>query len=259
MATRGVASAGSRRLLYEGHRRLSPLQRAVLAVGASAMALADPRRADLVATVGETTAGPALAALRDRMASCPEGRDVLTRRPSVSAASLREAALSYAEDTGVGAAGVRQGFDALLVYPVGSLGRAYHDFMHHRRFSPDDRPRVRFVDDPELAFVMQRYREVHDFWHVLTGAPTTLEGECALKLFEAFHTGLPMSFLAALGGPMRLTPDVRKRTILQHTPWAFQTALRCANLMCVPYENRLADNLSSLRRELLINVAPMAA
>ena len=31
---------------------------------------------------------------------------------------------------------------------------------------------VRFVDDPELAYVMQRYREIHDFTHTLLGMPT---------------------------------------------------------------------------------------
>jgi len=254
-----MVSAGSQRLLYEGHRRLTPLQRAVLAVGASAMALVDPRRADLVAVVGETTAGPALAAMRDRMATCPKGRDILARRPSVTEASLREAALAYAAVSGVSSAVEEHGLASLLVYPAGSLGRAYHDFMGHRKFTPDERPRVRFVDDPELAFVMQRYREVHDFWHVLTGAPTTLEGECALKLFEAFHTGLPMSFLAALGGPLRLSSGVRRRTLLQHAPWAYRNALRCENLMCFPYERHLADNLDDLRRELRIDVAAIAA
>jgi ubiquinone biosynthesis protein Coq4 len=31
---------------------------------------------------------------------------------------------------------------------------------------------VRFVDDPELAYIMQRYREIHDFTHTLLGMPT---------------------------------------------------------------------------------------
>ena len=32
--------------------------------------------------------------------------------------------------------------------------------------------KVRFVDDPELAYIMQRYREIHDFTHTLLGMPT---------------------------------------------------------------------------------------
>ncbi len=42
----------------------------------------------------------------------------------------------------------------------------------------------RFVDDPELAYVMRRMREVHDFWHVLFGCHTNVFGEIALKALE---------------------------------------------------------------------------
>ena len=31
---------------------------------------------------------------------------------------------------------------------------------------------VKYVDDPELAFIMQRYRQLHDFTHTLLGMPT---------------------------------------------------------------------------------------
>ncbi|KAF1743747.1 hypothetical protein MXB_4332 [Myxobolus squamalis] len=30
---------------------------------------------------------------------------------------------------------------------------------------------VHYIDDVELAYVMQRYREIHDFNHVLSGIP----------------------------------------------------------------------------------------
>ena len=41
--------------------------------------------------------------------------------------------------------------------------------MTSHGFLADERAQVRFVDDPELAYVMLRYRQVHDFWHVLAG------------------------------------------------------------------------------------------
>ena len=46
--------------------------------------------------------------------------------------------------------------------------------MGDREFTPDERSPVHFVDDPELAYVMRRYREAHDFWHVLSGTGTTV-------------------------------------------------------------------------------------
>lgn len=42
----------------------------------------------------------------------------------------------------------------------------------------------RFINDPELAYVIQRMRQVHDFWHVLFGCHTDVFGEIALKAVE---------------------------------------------------------------------------
>lgn len=49
-----------------------------------------------------------------------------------------------------------------------------------QRVSPDTRAPTRFVDDEELAYVIQRYREVHDMLHTLLGMPTNILGECYL-------------------------------------------------------------------------------
>ena len=48
-----------------------------------------------------------------------------------------------------------------------------------QRVTPDSRADVKFVDNEELAYVMQRYREVHDLLHSLLGLPTNMLGEFA--------------------------------------------------------------------------------
>lgn len=75
--------------------------------------------------------------------------------------------------------------------------------------SPDSRAPVHFVDDPDLAYVMLRYRQVHDLLHSLLGMPTSMLGEVVVKWFEAIQTGLPMCTSAALFGPIRLRPRYR--------------------------------------------------
>ena len=55
-----------------------------------------------------------------------------------------------------------------------------------------NRAPVKFVEDDELAYVMLRYRQVHDFLHVLTGVNTDVVGEIGLKWFEFFQTGLEL-------------------------------------------------------------------
>ena len=68
--------------------------------------------------------------------------------------------------------------------PPGSFGSEYYHFMRKRHFRADERPPVRFVDDVDLAYVATRYRQVHDFWHVIFACHTSLLGETALKALE---------------------------------------------------------------------------
>lgn len=65
---------------------------------------------------------------------------------------------------------------------------------------------VRFMDDPELAYVMTRYRECHDLVHTILAMPTNMLGEVSVKWVEALNTGLPMCYGGAVFGAMRLRP-----------------------------------------------------
>lgn len=54
--------------------KLSPWQQAAVAVGSAVGALFNPRRADLIAALGETTGKPAFERVLERMKRSPEGR-----------------------------------------------------------------------------------------------------------------------------------------------------------------------------------------
>ncbi|PRQ16286.1 putative ubiquinone biosynthesis protein Coq4 [Rosa chinensis] len=54
--------------------RLNRWQHAAVVVGSAVGALLDPRRADLIAALGETTGKPAFERVVQRMKSSPEGR-----------------------------------------------------------------------------------------------------------------------------------------------------------------------------------------
>ncbi|KNC46741.1 ubiquinone biosynthesis protein COQ4 [Thecamonas trahens ATCC 50062] len=184
---RGAVTASGRRAAS-----LSPLQRVVLAAGAAVGAFLDPTRADLVSALGETTGLEALRTMRAQMARDETGARILAERPMIDSATAAEAAAALAADE---AAGV------VANTPESSFAAAYGTFLATHGFSPDERPAVRFVDDDELAYVMLRYRQVHDFWHVLYGVKPDVEGEVMLKWIEAGETGLPMNVLSALAGP----------------------------------------------------------
>ncbi len=221
---------------------VSPLERLALAAGSALVALRDPRRGDMVATLGEVTAGRPLAALRERMAADPNGDGwgprLLRERPRLRAKevdSLRLAEL-----------------------PPHSFGAAWYSYLQRHGFDPNERAEVQFVADDELRWVMQRYREVHDFWHVLTGLEPTVEGELALKWFEMVQTGLPMPALAAFVGPLRLAaePDSLRFFLTSLLPWASRSARAAKFLLAVPYEDLLALPLDAVREDLRISPAP---
>ncbi|PKU34163.1 long-chain fatty acid transport protein 4 [Limosa lapponica baueri] len=77
--------------------------------------------------------------------------------------------------------------------PDGTLGREYVRFLEDNKVSPDTRMPPKFVDDEELAYVIQRYREVHDLMHTLLGMPTNM---LALLLF--FRVSLELSWAQAI-------------------------------------------------------------
>ena len=115
---------------------------------------------------------------------------------------------------------------------------------------------MHFVDDKQLAYVMRRYRQVHDFLHVLCGLPTTVEAEIGLKWFEMVQTRLPMCALSSFVGPLRLPLDSHLRLLQSYIPWALRSASRAEFMLNCFYEHHLEEDLDSVRRRL--NIEPFS-
>lgn len=209
-------------------------QRAAVALGSAVGALLDPRRADLIAALGETTGKPAFERVLQRMKNSPDGRAILSERPRVTYSQLGN----------------------VWDLPENTFGAAYAEFMGSRNFSPDDRTPVRFMETDELAYVAMRAREVHDFWHTLFGLPTNLVGETALKVIEFQQMMLPMCMMSVVGGTVRFSEGQRRLFYQHYFPWALWAGLRCTDLMCVYYERHLEQDLEGVRRRFGIVPAP---
>ncbi|XP_071322881.1 ubiquinone biosynthesis protein COQ4 homolog, mitochondrial isoform X1 [Trachinotus anak] len=223
--------------LYPGHIPTTPIQRALLAVGSGVAALRDPYRHDMVAVLGETTGHLALINLRERMRNDPEGYTILTERPRIRLSTLD--------------------LSKMASLPDGSFGREYLRFLEDNHVTPDSRADVKFVDNEELAYVMQRYREVHDLLHTLLGMPTNMLGEVAVKWFEAAQTGLPMCALGAVLGPLRLNASRLQSLFTSLGPWALQNGRQARCVLSIFYERRWEQNLEDLRQELNIQPPPL--
>jgi len=228
------------------NRGLSVLGRMGLTAAAAAGAIADPRRADLVAVVGETTGELALRALLSRMKQTPHGRHLLhqyNERRSVQG----EPELSMGSS-------LQSKIPQFLKFPKNSFGFCYAKFMTDNGFRADSRPRVRFLEDPELAFVLMRYRECHDFWHTLTALKPTVLGEVAQKWFEAAHTRLPVAALSAVFGPLAVrSPHEHLLLVSSFVPWAVATGARSADLLSADYDALFELDIDTVRQQLAVS------
>ena len=191
---------------------------------------------DMIAALSEATATPYFVPrLRDAMLAHPTGRRILRARPRITSQTLP---LPY-----------------LRGLPAGSVGRAYAAWLDREGVGPDTRDAVRHVDDAECAYVLQRYRESHDFYHAVTGLPVFVEGELALKALEWANMGLPVAALS-LAAVARLKPDERSRFWRVHLPWALRNGWKAEHLICVYWEEVLEKDVEELRAELGLEKPP---
>lgn len=139
--------------------------------------------------------------------------------------------------------------------PPNTVGRAYVGWLDREGVTPDTRSAVRYIDDAECAYVMQRYRECHDFYHALTGLPVFREGEVALKAFEFANTLLPMTGLSMLAvGTMKAQERSRFWSI--YLPWALRNGVRSSEVINVYWEEELESDVDELRARLGIEQPP---
>ena len=200
-------------------------------------ALRDPTQADDVAAVGELTGLLTLQRLSQTLQEHPVGRQILQDKPLVTQATVEP---------------------LLQDCPPDSFGAAYSAFLDHHGFDPDERsPNVYLDSDSDESYVLLRYRQSHDFAHVLTGLPPTVLGELALKWLELVQTGLPLAALSGTVGSLRLGVEEQRRLWKECVPWALQHRhLPYGSLLCVYYERQFHTPLGELRKRLGVVPAP---
>jgi ubiquinone biosynthesis protein COQ4 len=82
--------------------------------------------------------------------------------------------------------------------PQGSLGRHYAELLNREGFDMDFYPTI--APRSEMEYLVLRLRQTHDFFHLLTGYDTSLEGELALQSFIVAQTSSGFSMLLVLAG-----------------------------------------------------------
>lgn len=222
---------------YEGHVPLYTIEKLLMFAGSSVGSYFHPERNENIVALGESTAiKPVLRRLQKQMLSDPVGRQILRERPRITSTSL----------------------DLLHLrsLPDNTIGKTYVKWLDREGVSPDTRVAVRYIDDEELAYIFQRYRECHDFYHAITGLPIIIEGEIAVKVLEFMNMGIPMPGLGALMAPLRLKKSQKERLYNIYYPWAFKSGLNSKPLINVYWENVLEEDINQFRDKIGIEQPP---
>jgi ubiquinone biosynthesis protein COQ4 len=144
--------------------------------------------------------------------------------------------------------------DALAALPEDTFGYAYAKFLRTRGITPeifDGTPE--HVSDPRAAYVMQRMRQTHDLWHVVTGHETDPFGEIALQAFTFGQIGAPSTLVLTAAGTInfrRLRPGLGRAVIA-----AFRAGRAANPFVVFAWEDHWATPLVEVQR--LLNVTPL--
>jgi ubiquinone biosynthesis protein COQ4 len=174
-------------------RQMRPLQawRSVRAL------IANPENTGEVFKIIQAMKGGSLGRAAERLAASPEGRELFRNKPDI---------LALLSD--------RQ---ALRAMPLGSLGRAYLQFVETQDLSADglvaaseEAPRGQEIS-PDERWLANRLRDIHDLQHVVCGYGPDELGELCLLAFMAAQTpNRGISFIIFMGQRQfrRLAPQI---------------------------------------------------
>jgi ubiquinone biosynthesis protein COQ4 len=145
--------------------------------------------------------------------------------------------------------------DALAALPEGTLGRAYATFLRSRGLTPEvfDGPPAR-IADPKRSYLVQRMRQTHDLWHVVTGCETDPAGEVALQAFTFAQTRAPGSAILAAAGALRALRTAP--AVLRDVVALYRLGTRARSLPTFAWEDHWATPLAEVRTMLGLPVEP---
>jgi ubiquinone biosynthesis protein COQ4 len=146
--------------------------------------------------------------------------------------------------------------------PEGSVGRAcYEKFKEKQTYMlkisrRKTKDKVSIEAKHPYSWMARRYRDTHDIWHVLTGYPTSFDGEMCITLFSFAQTraiswliiGLTIFF--AIGRPI----GIRNVTIekIKMAYEAYRNGKKAKFLLAEDYDKLLSENLQDARERLNI-------
>ena len=146
-------------------------------------------------------------------------------------------------------------YDFLRSLPEATLGGAYVRHLDRNHITADyQAAATRHVDDPDMAYLMRRFRQTHDVWHALLGLGITGHEEVLIHWFSFGQLRLPVSALIMVFGTLKHLVGERRWGALRHTAIdAWRAGRHAAPLLGVRWEDRWEEPLDHVRASLHVD------
>jgi ubiquinone biosynthesis protein COQ4 len=199
--------------------------------------LGDSTKTHEIHRVEEITGRPRFRELLAELQTTPEGRRLLAERPELSSD--------------------RVDYDRLRALPATSFGGAYARHLDDNGITADyQAAATRHVDDPDIAYLMRRFRQTHDIWHTLLGLGIAGHEEVIIHSFSYGQLRLPVSALIMVFGTVKHIVLERRWGALRHSMLdAYRAGRAAAPLMPVFWEHLWDQPLDAVRGT--YNVRPL--
>lgn len=191
--------------------------------------LGDSGKTHEIHLVEEITGRPRYRTVLRELAGTPEGQRLLAERPELSSE--------------------RVDYDRLRRLPATTLGGAYARHLDDNGITADyQAAATHHVDDPDLAYLMRRFRQTHDVWHALLGIGITGHEEVLIHWFSYGQLRLPVSALIMVFGSMKhLLLEQRWTALRRSTREAYRAGREAAPLLPVCWEDLWEEPLDRVR------------
>jgi len=143
----------------------------------------------------------------------------------------------------------------LVRLPVGTLGRAFADYLAETGFDPNYYRALPITDD--TSYLLTRLRQTHDLWHLVTGLGSDVAGELGLQAFCLAQTRLPLPVVLLAGGLLKtlFVEPGQLEVLLDRIAVGYRLGARARPLAAQKWEEDWEKPLDQWRRELNIDVA----
>jgi ubiquinone biosynthesis protein COQ4 len=198
--------------------------------------LADSNQTTEIHTVEEITGRAAMKRMLEQAHQTPSGRKLLRQQPEFNQLHID--------------------YDWLRRLPENSLGFAYVCHLDRNQITAETQALpVTHVDDPDIAYLLRRYRQTHDIWHPLLGLNTQPHEEVLVHAFSWGQLSLPVSqMVVLLGTPKHLILERRWGALRHGLQEAYRHGKQAQSLLLVPWEQDWETPLEEVRSK--YNILP---